>query len=129
MTNLPYQVHSQSRRGQWLHWLVYIYNKVCEGIVWKISNAAKNDNTGCTFSTKFPKIMLLSLNLPHFFILFCVNKTVEFFKKCLPFYDYITNSFQTSTFLWKNNQFSKLGSSIKNVPKHDRFYNHYPYPL
>ena len=82
----------------------------CEGKVWKISNAAKIDNTGCTFSTKVPKIMLLPLN---FFILFCVNKMVEFFKRCFP--SQIVR--KPESFYGKTTNFQNWGHPLKTYLK------------
>ena len=57
--------------------------------------------------------MLLSLNLPHIFILFCVNKMVEFFKKSLPFL--ITSQIvrKPQPFYGKTTNFQNWGRPLK----------------
>ena len=64
----------------------------------------KKGNASCTFSTNFPKLILLTLNFGHLFIYLFIlwKKMVEFLKKYLLFCDDIKDDSQTSTFLWKN---------------------------
>ena len=66
----------------------------------------KNGNASCAFSTKFSKLILLTLNVGHLFIYLFCEKNGRIFKKYLLFFDDITDDSQTSTFLWKNYLFS-----------------------
>ena len=40
----------------------------------------KNGNASCAFSTKFSKLILLTLNVGHLFFIYFAKKMVEFLK-------------------------------------------------